>query len=144
MFTAMGNAALAVVPGGRLFIAIYNDQGRSSRRWKRIKRTYNSLPASLRTPFVVAVMGPLELRSALRMTARLTPQAYVRSWTEYKRSRGMSRWHDLVDWCGGYPFEVATPDVVIDFFHQRGFVLTKIKTRLGGWGCNEFVFIRNQ
>ncbi len=24
----------------------------------------------------------------------------------------MSRWHDLVDWVGGYPFEVAAPDAV--------------------------------
>ena len=29
------------------------------------------------------------------------------SWTQYRSSRGMSRWHDLVDWVGGYPFEVA-------------------------------------
>lgn len=142
LVSAMENAALAVEPEGRLFIAIYNDQGRASRRWHRIKRTYNFLPRILRTPFAISVMGPLELRSALSLTIRLKPQAYVKMWTEYRRSRGMSRWHDIIDWCGGYPFEVATPDVVVDFFCQRGFVLTKIKTRLAGWGCNEFVLVK--
>ena len=26
-----------------------------------------------------------------------------------KNERGMSFWQDLVDWVGGYPFEVAKP-----------------------------------
>ncbi|MGH8511739.1 MAG: hypothetical protein ACREU9_02645 [Gammaproteobacteria bacterium] len=28
---------------------------------------------------------------------------------------GMSYWHDLIDWIGGYPFEVAKPEEI--FFH---------------------------
>ncbi len=144
MHTALDNVALAVAPGGRLFISIYNDQGRRSRRWARIKHTYNSLPESLRTPFVVAVMGPRELRSAVGNTVRGKPQAYVRAWTGYKRSRGMSRWHDLVDWCGGYPFEVAKPEAIFDFYRERGFRLLKLKTCGGSLGCNEFVFEREQ
>ncbi len=28
-------------------------------------------------------------------------------WRNYKSIRGMSKWYDLVDWVGGYPFEVA-------------------------------------
>lgn len=142
LFQALENAASLVAPGGRLCVAIYNDQGRSSQRWAQIKRTYNNLPPGLQTPFVIGVMGPLEARSALRSLIRLEPGKYVRAWTDYKQSRGMSRWHDLVDWCGGYPFEVSTPDRVLDFLHERGFELIKLQTRLGGWGCNEFVFAR--
>jgi hypothetical protein len=52
----------------------------------------------------------------------------------------MSRWHDLVDWCGGYPFEVARPEVVFDFYLGRGFALQKLFTCGGGLGCNQFVF----
>ena len=55
----------------------------------------------------------------------------------------MNVWIDLIDWLGGYPFEVAKPDEVFSFFHQRGFQLQKMKTVGGKMGCNEFVFIRN-
>jgi 2-polyprenyl-6-hydroxyphenyl methylase/3-demethylubiquinone-9 3-methyltransferase len=141
MWTAMDNAAHAVVPGGRLFISIYNDQGSRSRLWRHIKQTYNALPVALRGPFVVAVMGPFELRAAIGWTLRGKPWRYVQSWTRYKRQRGMSRWHDLVDWVGGYPFEVATPEAVFDFCRERGFSLERLVTRQG-LGCNEFVFVR--
>ena len=54
----------------------------------------------------------------------------------------MSPWYDLIDWVGGYPFEVAKPEEVFDFFHQQGFQLEKLKTCQGGLGCNEFVFVK--
>jgi 2-polyprenyl-6-hydroxyphenyl methylase/3-demethylubiquinone-9 3-methyltransferase len=142
MAAALGNVAGLVAPGGRLFIAIYNDQGLRSGIWRRIKRTYNALPRSLRTPFAVAVMLPRELLSLGLWTARLRPAGYVRTWTAYKTSRGMSRWHDLIDWVGGYPFEVATPEQIFDFYRRRGFTLTKLITCRGGLGCNQFVFER--
>jgi 2-polyprenyl-3-methyl-5-hydroxy-6-metoxy-1,4-benzoquinol methylase len=144
MYDALENAALPVPLGGRLFISIYNDQGATSRRWRRIKRTYNRLPQRLQTPFVALVMGPRELRSAAGAAARLRPQVYVRSWTDYKKSRGMSRWHDLVDWCGGYPFEVAKPEEIFDFYRRRGFRLDHLITCGGGIGCNQFVFTRER
>jgi 2-polyprenyl-3-methyl-5-hydroxy-6-metoxy-1,4-benzoquinol methylase len=141
MRTALDNAASAVAPGGRLFISIYNDQGSRSKRWRAVKRLYNRLPGSLRVAYVVLVMAPRELSFALRSAIKLKPTAYVRSWTDYKRERGMSRWHDLVDWVGGYPFEVATPEAIFDFYRDRGFNLIKLVTRQG-LGCNEFVFER--
>ena len=52
----------------------------------------------------------------------------------------MSAYHDLIDWVGGYPFEVAKPEEVFDFFHAKGFSLKRLKTCAGGVGCNEFVF----
>jgi 2-polyprenyl-6-hydroxyphenyl methylase/3-demethylubiquinone-9 3-methyltransferase len=138
----MDNVERLVASGGRLFISIYNDQGLRTRIWRCIKRTYNTLPASLRTPFVVAVMGPRELLSLAAQTAAGDPAGYVRGWTEYKRSRGMSRWHDLVDWVGGYPFEVAKPEEIFSFFRERGFTLVSLITAGGGLGCNQFVFER--
>jgi 2-polyprenyl-6-hydroxyphenyl methylase/3-demethylubiquinone-9 3-methyltransferase len=48
MWTALSNAVLPVAKGGRLFIAIYNDQGTASRRWKKVKQFYNRLPPSCR------------------------------------------------------------------------------------------------
>ena len=48
---------------------------------------------------------------------------------------------DVVDWVGGYPFEVAKPEEIFDFFRRAGFDLQTMKTCAGGLGCNEFVFL---
>jgi 2-polyprenyl-6-hydroxyphenyl methylase/3-demethylubiquinone-9 3-methyltransferase len=55
----------------------------------------------------------------------------------------MSAWHDIVDWAGGYPFEVARPEEVFHFFKEKGFQMEKLKTCGGGLGCNEFVFVKS-
>jgi 2-polyprenyl-6-hydroxyphenyl methylase/3-demethylubiquinone-9 3-methyltransferase len=141
MWRALANVDGLVGPGGRLFISIYNDQGLRSRIWRAIKRIYNALPESLRTPYAVLVMGPRELLSLGYATARLKPWSYVRAWTQYGKQRGMSRWHDIIDWVGGYPFEVATPGEIFAFFRERDFTLERLVTRQG-LGCNEFVLRR--
>jgi 2-polyprenyl-3-methyl-5-hydroxy-6-metoxy-1,4-benzoquinol methylase len=142
MWTALDNVSRLVGPDGRLFISIYNDQGRRSHVWRRVKRTYNRLPESARVAYVVIVMAPREALSAALQTVRGRPLDYVRGWTQYKVRRGMSRWHDLVDWVGGYPFEVAKPEDVFDRLQARGFSLERLKTCGGGLGCNQFVFAR--
>jgi 2-polyprenyl-6-hydroxyphenyl methylase/3-demethylubiquinone-9 3-methyltransferase len=141
LWTAFDRAAEAVAPGGVLFIAIYNDQGSRSRVWTSIKRCYNRLPSWLRLPYTLAIMGPRELLSLAKETAHLRPDRYVRGWTQYRSTRGMSRWHDIVDWIGGYPFEVATPEAVLDRGRRHGLVLEHLITRQG-LGCNQFVFRR--
>ena len=139
---ALANAARPVGEGGRLFISIYNDQGARSRVWRAIKRRYNAVPPRLQRSYAAAVMAPRELLSLGYATARLRPGDYVRSWTQYRRTRGMSRWHDIVDWVGGYPFEVARPEEIFAFYRDRGFELERLRTCGGGLGCNEFVFAR--
>ena len=57
-------------------------------------------------------------------------------------NRGMTVWYDQVDWAGGYPFEVAKPEVVFDFFDAKGFRLKKLATMAGALGCNEYVFVK--
>lgn len=141
MWRALENATLPVAPGGKLFIAIYNDTGSQAARWKWIKRKYNELPDLLKTPFALAVIAPDEAKALLRSLVARRPGDYVRAWTQYDRhSRGMSRWRDIIDWVGGYPYEVATPDEIFDFYRARGFKLVKLKTGGVGLGCNEFVF----
>jgi 2-polyprenyl-6-hydroxyphenyl methylase/3-demethylubiquinone-9 3-methyltransferase len=70
------------------------------------------------------------------------PLLPIRLYIEEKRdrdARGMNRWHDLVDWVGGWPFEVAKPEEVFRFLRDRGFYLRDLTTSRGH-GCNEFVF----
>jgi 2-polyprenyl-3-methyl-5-hydroxy-6-metoxy-1,4-benzoquinol methylase len=143
MWKALENAVLPVAPGGKLFIAIYNDTGTQSARWKWIKHTYNRLPGVAQPLFALLAIAPDEMKSALRAIVKLQPGAYVRSWTNYAdNNRGMSRWHDIVDWVGGYPYEVATPEEIFEFYRKRGFMLTKLRCGKVGLGCNEFVFER--
>lgn len=142
MWQAIENATRLVAHGGRLFIAIYNDQGGWTTRWKLIKKIYNVLPRVLRLAFVVAVTLPRETLHAVYMCAASKPGLYVRSWTHYESIRGMSRWHDMVDWIGGWPFEVAKPEQIFEFLKRQGFSLQTMTTCGGGLGCNEFVFLK--
>ncbi len=48
--------------------------------------------------------------------------------------------HDVIDWIGGYPFQVTKPEEVFDFFNEKGFQLQTRKTCAGGIECNEIVF----
>jgi len=143
MWRALRTVEQTVAPQGRLFIAIYNDQRMVSRWWTLVKRTYNVLPEGLRLPFAIAVMAPREFASLAVQTLCGRPQDYVHSWTRYKATRGMSRWHDLLDWVGGYPFEVAKPEQIFELYHERGYELERIRTCGGGLGCNEFVLRRS-
>jgi 2-polyprenyl-6-hydroxyphenyl methylase/3-demethylubiquinone-9 3-methyltransferase len=143
MWKALDNAQLPVAPGGLLFVAIYNDTGSQSARWKWIKRTYNELPRFLRAPFAVVTIAPSEMRSALGSLLALKPGKYIRSWTRYdQNNRGMSHWRDIIDWVGGYPYEAARAEEIFDFYRARGFTLLKLKSGRG-LGCNEFVFVRD-
>jgi 2-polyprenyl-6-hydroxyphenyl methylase/3-demethylubiquinone-9 3-methyltransferase len=144
MWHAIENAMRPVKAGGLLYIAIYNDQGLWSRRWLRIKKLYNRLPRFLRLPYALVVMGARELSYFLPQLIRLRPDRYLRTWLNYSKTsmRGMSMWHDLIDWVGGYPFEVAKPEQIFDFCQARGFELCKFRTNAGGIACNEYVFRR--
>jgi len=143
MWEALKNVHPLVADQGKLFIALYNDTGTQSARWRWIKRTYNSLPGFLKSPFALIVSAPAELKAGIRSLVTVWPGQYVKSWTHYDERRGMSRWRDIIDWVGGYPYEVSTPDEIFEFFKVRGYTLTKMNCGKVGLGCNQFVFVRN-
>lgn len=140
MWSGLDLIARRVRPGGRLFVAIYNDQGTWSLRWRRIKKLYCSGPLGR-----MLVTGTVIPWWFLRMAASdfvhgRNPLAMYR---EYGQRRGMSVLHDWIDWIGGYPFEFAMPEAILDFYLARGFRLVKLKTSRGTVGCNEYVFVRD-
>ena len=143
MYDALANAALPVAPRGKLFIAIYNDLGSRTARWRVIKRTYNRLPQLVRPLFTAIAGAPNEAKAFINACMRREPLGYLRSWSAVGE-RGMSRWRDIVDWVGGHPYEAATPEQIFDFYEARGFRLISLKCGGVGLGCNEFVFIRDQ
>src|SRR4029453_1697206 len=56
MWEAIDAACRLVGPGGKLFIALYNDLGSRSTRWRAIKRTYHKLPLLARPAFTALTM----------------------------------------------------------------------------------------
>lgn len=139
MWNALEDISQLVAEKGTLVLAIYNDQGRASQYWLRIKKIYNWLPTWMRFivfgPALVRLWGPTILRDFFCGRP-------FHTWITYGNERGMAPWRDVVDWVGGYPFEVAKPEEIFELYNRRGFVLIKLKTCAGGRGCNEFVFER--
>jgi SAM-dependent methyltransferase len=127
--TALYNVHKLVLEDGKLWIAIYNDQGKKSLRWKRIKKLFNRLPGTLRFTIIVPasfrLLGPTTIKDAVRGRPFAT-------WRNYFNNRSMSPWRDLIDWIGVYPFEVLKPQELFSFFHDLGFELDKMRTVGGG------------
>jgi SAM-dependent methyltransferase len=124
----------------KLMIAIYNDQGWQSRLWKTLKRRYVGSGKLVRKALELATFAIMWGGSLAYYTVKLRPWITISKWRNYSRNRGMSAWSDLVDWAGGYPFEVARPDELISFYRERGFEphLFALTRRSG---CNQFVFV---
>jgi 2-polyprenyl-3-methyl-5-hydroxy-6-metoxy-1,4-benzoquinol methylase len=136
MNKALTNAIAPLSDQGLLFIAIYNDQGILSNLWKKIKKIYCSnllgkiLISSIYIPFFIFQSV------AIGIVKYGNP---IGQFSKYKKKRGMSIYHDWIDWLGGYPFEVAKPEDIYKFYKSHGFVLENMTTT-NRFGCNQFVF----
>ena len=141
MWNALNYIDHNVKEQGKLFISLYNDQGFMSKIWKFIKKLYVKTPRFLRFiivfPCLIALWGPITLRDFLK----LKPFA---SWKNYNKQRGMAAYRDLLDWVGGYPFEVASPDKIFHFYKQKNYSLKNLITISGGHGCNQYVFQKDK
>ena len=138
LWQALENVIPLVKEGGKLFIGLYNDQGGPSRRWLLVKRLYCQYPI-LRMPLLLGSWWRLFWRGMLRDIVMLRPGETFRKLRQERR--GMSIWRDLVDWVGGYPFEVSKTEDVFHYYRKKGFVLTRLVTD-DNLGCNQFVLLR--
>lgn len=128
MWQAIENAAAYVGTRGTLVIAIYNLHATSD-LWLRIKQLYNRSGPVVRS---VLVWGYYTARVGSRLLKGRSP---------FTKRRGMSLYHDVVDWVGGLPYECASFEEIVTFGAQHGLVLVN-STRTASTGCNEFVFLR--
>lgn len=140
MWDAVDRVTSLVAPGGRLFIALYNDQGRRSQAWRAVKRTYCGSPVG--RAVVLGAFVPYFVGRAAAADLVRGKNPLVRH-REYRQRRGMSMMHDIVDWLGGLPFEVASPGAVVEFLRARGLTLERLITVGGAHGCNEYVARRS-
>lgn len=140
MNRAIQMASDRVKPGGLFAIAIYNNQGGASRRWSLIKRQYQKIPSFFQPLYVILFAAFFESKFAISRLLRGENPLPLAAWRSKSNDRGMSVWHDWVDWIGGWPFEVASPEEIVNPLVNSGFSLLKLKTVGHGWGCNEYLF----
>jgi len=143
MWVAIENAIQRVKSdGGRLFIAIYNDQGLKSHLWWIVKWLYNRLPRWLRPLFVFSVITLVRILVILKYTFRLEPMTAIRPLLTDRRERGMSGKYDVVDWIGGLPYEFATLESLQRYLASRGFSAIAVRP-CTSLGCHELALRRN-
>lgn len=141
MYQALENITLLASPKAYIFISIYNKfttrfHGGTSQFWLKIKKIYNHSNPTMKdlmlSLFIIyQILG-------LTLVANVNPIKYIRT---YKKCRGMSWIHDLTDWLGGYPYEFASPDEIINFFGKKNYLCQKLKFN-GGIGCNEYLLTK--
>ncbi|NQV31561.1 MAG: class I SAM-dependent methyltransferase [Phycisphaeraceae bacterium] len=130
MWKALENAFGRVKPGGKIWISLYT-KGPHYAEDLALKRKYN-MASSCGKQWMV------KIRIIRKMFSRLFRFKNPLAWNK-NRGRGMNVYHDIVDWLGGLPYEVASPDEVLAFGRKQGFVLEKIKVKREG-GCSIYLF----
>lgn len=137
-------AASLVNPGGLFAFALYRPT-RLDSFWIPLKRTYSR--ASVYLQKIIRAAYILAFRTACVLRARSFSQ-YVAS---YKTHRGMSFYHDVHDWLGGYPYQSIAPVEVARQMDVLGFEQVRVFVRSGdtpvGWlgsGCDEYVYRKRQ
>jgi 2-polyprenyl-3-methyl-5-hydroxy-6-metoxy-1,4-benzoquinol methylase len=141
MWDAIESVCSLVSPGGKLFVSIYNRQIYWSSFFSVLKRSYVRAPLPGKALIAGSYIGWEIVKGAVKDILFLRNP--MKRYTAKKKTRGMSTWHDWIDWVGGYPFEVATPEEIFRFVRDRGFTLRQLTTCAPGHGCNEYVFVRD-
>lgn len=140
MYTALDNVTALTKPKSQLYIALYNDNrlnvfhGTSS-FWLRVKQLYNK--SGIWVKKVLYCIYATYLYVGLAAAGR-NPGRYI---ANYQSARGMSWKHDVIDWLGGYPYECASVDQIVNFFGERGYGCRKINPSTS-IGCNEFLLVK--
>lgn len=142
MWVGIENAIDCVAASeGRLFIAIYNDQGWKSHVWWLVKFFYNQLPRVLKAPFVTIAMAITSFLVIIKYTLKFKPMIAIAPLLRDRRGRGMSVRFDKIDWIGGFPYEFASLGTLTAYFKARGFSVINAKLNTG-LGCSEMVLQR--
>jgi 2-polyprenyl-6-hydroxyphenyl methylase/3-demethylubiquinone-9 3-methyltransferase len=131
MWRSIDIASQLVSPNSLFVIAIYNKHW-SCKIWKVIKRLYNIAPAIIQRLMIWIFL--VIIATAKLIVTRKNPFK--------KQKRGMSFYYDVIDWVGGYPYEYADKDEVINYVEKLGFRCIKFVKPLVPTGCNEFVFLK--
>jgi len=126
------DAASRLVDDNSLFvIAIYNKHW-SSRTWNLIKKFYNAAPTLIQKLMIWIFYAVIAI--AKLIVTRKNPFK--------KKKRGMNFYYDVIDWVGGYPYEYAEKDEIVQHMEKLGFKCIKFVPAQVPTGCNEFVLLK--
>ena len=132
MWDAIDSAMSLVAPFGQLWISIYQ-KGPKYGRDLGLKQQYNAASSSGKRWLERKWIAKEMFRRAKRFKNPF-------GWFQ-KTGRGMNSYHDLIDWLGGLPYEVADANEIIRFGRQREMILEQIRTVKEG-GCSNYLLRR--
>ena len=138
MWHAVQNAGSRLHDRSWFYIALYASDAFTDptpEYWLNVKRTYNRAPLVKKRWMDWQYAWNHSIKHELR--AGRNPLNFIRA---HKKTRGMSYWHDIRDWLGGYPMEFAGNKETEHFCRDRlGLSLLNIKA---GEANTEFLFCR--
>lgn len=139
MWAAVGSLIELLAADGKLVLALYNDQGLLSRLWRAEKRLASRAPRPVQQALAGGYIAGVTVAGMARdLAQRRNPLGRLGT----SRRRGMSRWHDAVDWVGGYPYEVAGREETVRRVERMGLRLLDLRSVGRRSGCNEYLFIK--
>lgn len=118
MWDAINNACKLVRSRGFLWLALYV-KGPKYPEHLALKQSFNRASWAGKKLIIARKIW-------LLMKDRLRNHQNPLKWN-VKHSRGMNTYHDLVDWLGGLPYEVAAKDEVEEFCARQGFKMLKVR-----------------
>lgn len=133
MWKAIENAISLVQPDGIFWISIYQ-KGTGYTKALDLKKKYNN------SSFIekkIMIYSHIFKMIGHKILNGKNPF----KWNQ-KTSRGMNTYHDLVDWLGGLPYEVATKEEITTFCQSKNLKLKKTIPFPEG-GCSIYLFTKN-
>jgi SAM-dependent methyltransferase len=138
MWHAIQNAATRLHDRSLFYIALYASDAFTDptpEYWLGVKREYNRSSIVKKRWMDWQYAWNHSIRNELK--AGRNPLTFIRA---HKKSRGMSYWHDIRDWLGGYPMEFAGNKETEIFLREKfGLSLINIKA---GEANTEFLFCK--
>jgi 2-polyprenyl-6-hydroxyphenyl methylase/3-demethylubiquinone-9 3-methyltransferase len=129
MWQAIDNAIRLCAPNAFLFIAIYTGGDRYEEDLA-LKRRFNAADESIKAEMV---------RILLKQWSKSVRNASGYSENIIRVNRGMTLYHDVVDWLGGLPYEVADVSEILLFGINRGLRPLRVCESVQG-DCSVYLF----
>ena len=132
---ALRNAASRLKPGGLLYVALYTSDAYIDpppEFWLDVKQRYNRAGPRERRKMELWYVWRFSLGgNPLRLPL------LVKRIIDYRKNRGMSFWHDVRDWLGGWPMEFSSIAEVKTFGKELGLTLENMTA---GQANTEYLF----
>jgi 2-polyprenyl-6-hydroxyphenyl methylase/3-demethylubiquinone-9 3-methyltransferase len=129
MWKAMENSCKFIKKNGLFWIALYV-KGPRYKRDLALKQKYNRSSGFGKWLIKMRFLSREYLKLLLFRDFKKIKNRLLKK--EKYLSRGMDVKHDIEDWLGGLPYEVASVAEIVEFTRKKGMILEKIETGFEG------------